>query len=224
VLLRARRRLRRRQRRAGARARAGAAPRGAVVGGGSGRAAAAPAESDAGGGGGGTGGLSAATLREIAAAVAMLASRKAKERAAGARELALVARRDVGKVSNRKRVELEEAVMAAGGRHPADRARAWGKPTQLCACGRGMVCLFWQRTSRSIAVAAGGIPPLIALLSSSSAVVQGNDAGALNNLSLHVESRVPIASAGVAYRLSSRFLHHTRLAYGSVLWRPHCAT
>jgi hypothetical protein len=59
--------------------------------------------------------VSAATLREIASAVAMLASRKPQERAAGAFALARIAERDVSYVNNRKLVEFQEAVAAAGG-------------------------------------------------------------------------------------------------------------
>jgi hypothetical protein len=101
---RARRRLRRR-RAAGARAREA----GAGGGGGGGTAAVvAPRESDAGGGGGGgTEGLSAATLRDIASAVAMLGSRKPQERAAGARALAHIACHDVGGNNNHKLVEFQ---------------------------------------------------------------------------------------------------------------------
>ncbi len=66
--------------------------------------------------GGGTGGLSAVTMREIASAiaVAMLASRKPQERAAGAYTLARIDH-DVGLDSNRKLVEYQEAMVAAGG-------------------------------------------------------------------------------------------------------------
>jgi hypothetical protein len=60
-------------------------------------------------------GLSAATLREIASAVAMLGSRKPQERAAGAGASTRIARDEVCIHSNRKLVEFQEAVVAAGG-------------------------------------------------------------------------------------------------------------
>ena len=94
----------RRRRAAGARA----CEAGAGSGGGGTAAVVAPRESDAGGGGGGgTEGLSAATLRDIASAVAMLGSRKPQERAAGARALAHIACHDVGGNNNRKLVEFQ---------------------------------------------------------------------------------------------------------------------
>jgi hypothetical protein len=98
-------------------------------------------------------------------AVAMLGSRKGKERAAGACASALIANDDVGVSSNCKLVEFQEAVVATGERrHPA--ARAGG--TLLL---RVLLRSWWQCSRRTILRTfcdciwpAGGIPPLLTLL------------------------------------------------------------
>jgi hypothetical protein len=150
----------------------------------------------AGWGGGGTGGLSAAaTLREIASAVAMLGSRKPQERAAGAFALARIAACEVGDRSNRKLVEFQEAVVAARGIPLIVRALGAADAADHAACVVSMLAAYNSACTAAI-VAAGGIPRRIALLASPSVGVQDYAAGALTFLSNHVENKVAIASAG----------------------------
>jgi hypothetical protein len=167
----------------------------------SGAAVAAPREPDAGGGSGGTGGLSAATLREIARAVALLGSRKAKERVAGSRDLARIAKD--GYNNNRKLVEFQEAVVAAGGVPLIVRALGAAETAEYAA----YVVLILSAYSSDCCVAiaaAGGIPPLIVLLASPSVHVQTDALNALCNLSASDENEVAIASAGGLSSRSSR--------------------
>jgi hypothetical protein len=82
-------------------------------GGGSSGVSASGAADAVGAGDGGTGGLTAATLREVLGAVAMLGSRKAAERAAGVDTLACILS-TMGD-SNRKLYEFQAAVVEAGG-------------------------------------------------------------------------------------------------------------
>ena len=172
-------------------------------------------------------------------AVAMLGSRKGKERAAGACALALIANDDVGVSSNCKLVEFQEAVVVTGERrHPAARAGGSGHCCCGCCCVRGgnalsaynsenilrlhMAGRWYSAPSHAsetvgaqasaagalrdlaviaqncatIASAGGGIPPLIALLSSPSVDLQNFSAVAIRNVSSFAENRGVIASAG----------------------------
>ena len=113
----------------------------------------APPASDArGDGGSGSGSLSAATLREIAPAVAMLGSRKPQERSTGARTLARIAH-DVCYGRNRKLVEFQEAVVAAGGIPLV--VRAGGSRRGECCESSLLSCVVQLGVQRC--VAAGGI-------------------------------------------------------------------
>jgi hypothetical protein len=170
----------------------GAREAGGSGGGGGGVAAVAACESNA----GGTGGLPAATLREIASAVALLGSRKPQGRAAGARALVRIAKHDVGAKSNRKLVEFQEAVVAAGGIPLIVRALEADETGSADAAMLAHFLTAYNSEMLAVIAAAGVIPPLTSLLASPSLAVQAAAAGALSNLGMNAGNKVVIASAG----------------------------
>jgi HEAT repeat protein len=162
------------------------------------------------GGGEGTGGLDAATLREVSRAVAMLGSRKAAERAAGTHTLRIVCG-TIG-ASNRKRYDLQTAVVEAGGlpllvRVLESRGHADIVYTDAAVVVSALAA-YSRDTLRALA-AAGIIPPLIALLSSPSADVQHAATGALANVGISAENKVTIVSAGALPLLITLLSSHS---------------
>jgi hypothetical protein len=157
-------------------------------------AAAAAAASGAGpGGGGGTGGLDGVTLRRAEAAVALLGSRKAKDRAAGVQELDDLNALVDGRGNNRMLREFQDVAAAAIG--ALVRMAAHGEEEIWAVRVLGSLTHFNRDTIAAVA-AQGGIPPLVEALRSRSAAVRDAAVMAIGNLSIDKANKVAIVAAG----------------------------
>ena len=171
---------------------------------------------------GGTGGIDAATLRDVSGAVAMLGSRKATERAAGAHTLCSI--KKLGGDSNRKLYEFQAAVVAAGGIALLVRVlESRGHDGRVVADAAYVVrelALYSVDIQRAFAVA-GAIPALVALLLCQSVDVQVEVAVALRGLGANDENcatRRPVLFV-LWLRCCRRILLMCRK-----LLRAHCGT